>query len=180
LDESMTTQEFEIVPAGKLATLFPLLIGLILPMVILTAMVATAKESNEWQRAAPAMLILPAVAALLAWSMYRRKVLLSDKWLIVRRLPWPRAIKLSLLSLDEATIVNLEDHPELKPAFKVAGVGLPGYRSGLFRLRDRRRATVLLTEYRRVLVLPTHDGGVVLLSPQRPEALLEALRSAAK
>jgi hypothetical protein len=46
----------------------------------------------------------------------------------------------------------------------------------VFRLRDKRRASVLVTDTSRVLVLPKRDGSVILLSLQRPEALLEALR----
>jgi D-alanyl-D-alanine carboxypeptidase len=48
----------------------------------------------------------------------------------------------------------------------------------MFRLRDKRRASVLLTDLQRVLVLPRRDGSVLMLSLQRPEALLQALRRA--
>lgn len=71
---------------------------------------------------------------------------------------------------------------DIVPPGKLARVlptNLPGYRSGLFWLRNKARAQVLLTDWRRVLVLPRRDGGMVLLSPQRPDALLAALREAA-
>jgi hypothetical protein len=55
---------------------------------------------------------------------------------------------------------------------------MPGYRSGWFWLRDKRRAYLVLTDWKRVLALPKRDGGIVLLSLQRPEALLDALRRA--
>ena len=59
---------------------------------------------------------------------------------------------------------------------KVAGTRAPGYRAGRFRLRDGRWASVIITDPHRVLVLPLRDGGVVMLSLQRGEALLEAMR----
>ena len=173
----MNTQEFEIVPPGKIATLFPLLVGLVLPLVILIAMAFAAHGFPDWLRVAPALLLMPAVAGLLALSMHGRRIRLSDNGLTLRRLPWPRPIALSTLDLGQARIVNLDEHPELRPVFKIAGSRLPGFCSGLFRLRDRRRATVLLTDVRRTLVLPLRDGSVVLLSPQRPDALLQALQA---
>jgi hypothetical protein len=171
----MSEQEFEIVPPGKIVLLFPLFIGLVLPIFVLVALILAAKGRNDWLLAAPAELIMPLVAALLAWSMHRRKVRLSDAGLTVHLLPWRSAIKLSDLDLDNARIVNLDEHRELLPVRKIAGTYLPGYRSGLFRTRDRRRATVILTDRRRVLVLPKRDGNLILLSLQRPDALLAAL-----
>ncbi|HMB57387.1 MAG TPA: PH domain-containing protein [Arenimonas sp.] len=174
----MTTQEFAIVPPGKFARMFPLFIGLVLPLAMLTAMVLAAKGSRDWLYASPALLIMPLTAGMLAWTMHRRTIQVSDQGIVVRRFPWPRMIKLAELDLAQAGIVNLDERLELQPIFKIAGSALPGYRSGLFRLRDRRRATVLLTDWKRVLVLPKRDGSVILLSPQRPDALLEALRNA--
>lgn len=176
----MIEQRFEIVPPGKLATLFTVFIGAVLPMIILVLMVASAKGSREWLTAAPAVVILPLVAAVLAWSMHRRAVTLSDAGLTVRRLPWPKFVARSELDLEQARIIDLDEHPQLKPMLRIAGTGLPGYRAGWFWLRDRRRAYLLLTDTRRVLLLPRHDGQLFLLSLQRPEALLDALRQSAR
>jgi hypothetical protein len=172
----METKEFDLVPPGKLVMLFPVFIGLILPVAILAVLAVTMESHQEFLLAAPALLFMPLAAGALGWSMQRQKVRLSDAGLIVRRLPWSRAIKPSQLDLDNARILNLDEHPELRPSFKIVGTRLPGYRSGLFWLRDRRKATVLITETRRVLVLPKRDGNLIMLSLQRPEALLEALK----
>lgn len=175
----MNAQEFEIIPPGKSAVIFPALIGLLLPIGIALAMVAGAGDRRELLPVLPAVLILPLAAVLLARSMYRRRVVLGDQGLLLRRFPWPRYIKLAEFDLGAARILDLDEHPGLRPTWKIAGTALPGFRSGLFRLRDRRRASVLLTSWRRVLVLPKRDGSLVLLSPARADALLEALRRAA-
>jgi hypothetical protein len=172
----MNTQQFEIVSPGKLVLLLPAFIGLILPVAILVTLLVVAKDSKELLRAAPALLTFPLVAGALGWSMFRGKVTLSDRGLVLRRLPWSRAIKPAQLDLEQARIVNLDEHPELRPVLRMIGTSLPGFRSGWFWVKDRRTASVILTDQRRVLLLPRRDNKLILLSLQRPEALLEALR----
>lgn len=176
----MSEQRFEIVPPGKFARVTPLLIGGVAPVLLLLgiAWAAAAQHTTmTWRDILPPILVLPAAGAIMAASIYRRCIRIRDGRMRFGMMPW-RRIGLSELDLDAARVLDLNAHRELQPVWKIAGSGMPGFRSGLFRLRDRRRARVLLTDWRRVLVLPKRDGGVVLLSPQRPEALLAALRDA--
>ena len=73
----MTPQEFEIVAPAKVARLFPLFIGLFLPMLLLAVMALAAKGTSDWLRAAPAVLILPLVGGLVACTMHRRMIRVS-------------------------------------------------------------------------------------------------------
>ena len=175
----MSTQEFEIPPPGKFAMMFPLIIGIVPTLGILTAIALSGREPKALLAALPALLILPLAAGGLAWSMHRQKIRLVDKVLSWGVMPWRRTT-VAALDLDAARIVNLDEVRELQPVFKFSGTSLPGYRSGKFRLRNRQRASLLLTEWRRVLVLPRRDGGPILLSAQKPDALLDALRRASR
>ena len=171
----MSPQDFDFAPPGKFAQLFPLLLGLLLPLVMLVAIGWNRPDRHDWLTAAPAVLILPVVAAGFAWSLYRRTVRVTDDSLRFGALPWRRT-RLAALDLDAARIVDLDRERELQPVIRIAGTTLPGYRSGWFRLRNRQRAYVVLSDWKRVLVLPKRDGGMILLSPRRPEALLAALK----
>lgn len=173
----MSTQEFEFVAPGKFASLFPLLIGLMFPMIILAAFASTPRRSSEWLVVIPAMMILPLSAIFLTWRMHRRKLSIEDGKLKSGRMPWHRTA-IESLDLAAASIVDLDQHRELQPVRKIAGTAMPGYRSGFFRLRDKRRAYAVLTDCRRVLVLPKRDGGLLMFSLVRPDALLDALRRA--
>ena len=173
----MSTQEFEIPPPGKYAQLFPLIIGLILPMIVIAFLAATAKQSSNWLVALPAFLVLPIAAIVMAWRMHRRTIRLEDGTLRYGLFPWQRA-PATALDLDAASSVNLGEHRELQPVLRLAGTAMPGYRSGWFYLRNKRRAYVVLTDLQRVLVLPKRDGGLLLFSLVRPDALLDALRKA--
>jgi len=173
----MSTQEFEIPPPGKFVLVFLVIIGVMMPMVVLTSLALAARDARVILLAVPVALIFPAVAVAVGWSIYRRKIRLVDKALLTGIFGWKK-VPVSELDLDAAVVLDLEQHRELQPTFKLAGTSMPGYRSGWFRLRDKRIAYLLLTDWRRVLVLPKRDGKVILFSPQRPDALLDALRRA--
>lgn len=177
----MNEQRFEIVPPGKIARVVPLVIAVFPPLAVMAAMAVAARGRGAdlpFLQVAASLLVFPLIGGLLAWSMHSRAIKVSAGRLDFGLLPW-RRIPAGAFDLDAARIVDLGTQRALQPVFKIAGSGLPGYKSGLFRLRNAQRAQVLLTDWKRVLVLPKRDGGVVLLSPERPDALLAALRLAA-
>jgi len=176
----MNAQGFEIVPPGKFARVLPIAVAALPPILVLAALALAARgqqDSVPLVQVVAALFLFPIIGGALAWSMHRRVIQIIGGNLLLGLLPW-RRIPVAVLDLDNARIVDLGAQRDLQPVLKIAGTGLPGYRSGLFWLRDKTRAQVLLTDWKRVLVLPRRDGGMVLLSPQRPDALLAALRQA--
>lgn len=125
----------------------------------------------------PTVIVL-GVLALLA-SIQRRSIALRDGMLVVRASLYTRRVPVAALRLDEARILDLDEHTEFKPVLKTNGYSLPGFRAGNFRLRSGDRAFCLLTGDGRALWLPRSDNPQsLLLSPDRPQALLDALRAA--
>lgn len=173
----MSTQEFEVPSPGKFALAFLLVIGLIMPLITATALTLAAHNSRLVLLALPTLIIFPLIAGAIAWSVFKRKIRFEDKALLIGPFGL-RRVPVSELNLDAAAVLNLQEHRELQPTFRMAGTSMPGYRSGWFWLRDKRRAYVVLTDWQRVLALPKRDGGIILLSLQRPDALLDALRRA--
>jgi hypothetical protein len=90
-----------------------------------------------------------------------------------RRLAWGD------LRLDAARVIAIDERPELKPALKSNGVGLPGFRSGWFRSRKLGRQFVATSGGSKLLWLPTRLGYDVLLQPRQPAAVLEAIQALA-
>lgn len=170
----MKKQEFEFAAPGPFARLLPLLIGAGLPLIVI-AVVALHPQRTAWAQVLPALLVLPLVAGILAFAMHRRKLVLEGDRISYHFIPWRNA-RLSELDLDAARIVDLAQERALQPVFRLFGSALPGYRSGWFRLRNRTTAYVVLSDWRRVLVLPRRDGKLLLFSLQKPDAVLDALR----
>jgi hypothetical protein len=123
-----------------------------------------------------AAIVLP-LAIALQRGLRRLDVGCDDAMLDLRAGWYHQQIARSDLDADKARIVDLAEHLEYRPALKTNAIALPGYRVGHFRLRDwRRKAFCILTRRERVLMLPQHSGRVLLLSLQRPQALLDMLR----
>lgn len=175
----MSDRMFEVPEPGKFATLFPLFVGVVPTLAILAALQFIGQRHPAPVRVYAVLMLLPATAALMAWSMHARRLRLRDKVFHYGGLPW-RRVRVEALDLAAATGIDLNAQPEWQPRFKIAGTRLPGYHAGWFRLRNGRRAFVTLTDWKHVLVLPKRDGGLLLLSVTRPDALLAALRSAAR
>ncbi len=119
--------------------------------------------------------VLVAVGSI-AFVLRRRSVSLENGTLSIAAGFNSRRVAIGEIDVDNARIVDLRERTELKPMLKVMGTGLPGYEAGHFRLRNRDKAFVMLTDRTRVLVLPEKSGRKLLLSLQQPQALLDALR----
>ena len=58
------------------------------------------------------------------------------------------------------------------------GFSFPGLTVGTCILRNRSHAFCLLTAQPRVVLLPQRNGKLILVSPEKPQALLDALHAA--
>ena len=87
-----------------------------------------------------------------------------------------RIIPLSQVMASEARIVDLKEEHALTPSVRTNGIGLPGYRVGWFRLRSRQKALLALSSRGQVVLVPTTEDYVLLVSTNDAAGLLQALR----
>jgi hypothetical protein len=175
----MNRQDFPIVPTGRFAAALPLLVGGVFVLgAIVAIVVAPAAPRVLLAALAPLFVVVP-LAGLVAWALRHPRVSLDDGVLQAGRLPRVR-VPVRDFELDAARLVDLDAPAErpLTPLFRLFGTRLPGYRAGWFWLRNRAHAFLVVTDPRRVLLLPRRDGGPLMLSVERPDALLAALRRA--
>jgi len=136
---------------------------------------AAREEPRVWWMLIPIVL----VCALIAAALRRREVALDGGHLRIAAALHTLTVSVDRLDLASAKIVDLAEARDLRPFWKTFGTSAPGLRAGHFRLRDRTRAFALVTRQDRVLVLPEREGRILLLSLERPQALLDALRAVA-
>lgn len=164
-------REFAVVPPD-LRLLLPLpAIGLLAGLVGIGF--AAREEPRVWWVA----IVIVLAAALIAWSVRRRHVVLEDDLLTIMAGMNSARVRVADLDPAAARIVDLAQTPTLRPMLKTFGASMPGYHAGHFRLHDRSRGFLLLTGRSKVLALPERSGRMLLLSLERPQALLDALKA---
>ncbi|MDI1251950.1 hypothetical protein [Thermomonas sp.] len=180
-NRSPATRNFTVTPPPTYAIAFLVLIGGVVPLAALGFMLWSGNPPlDRLTQVSPALGIIPVVLALLFFAMKRRSVTLVGHVLDVRAALFRERTPIADIDLDHARLVDLAERMDLRPAVKTMGMSLPGFHAGHFRLRGKLvKAFCLITDRQRVLWLPLHNGtDQLLLSVERPQALLDALRAA--
>lgn len=160
------------VPAPPLR---PLVLTMLPALVIVLVVAWLAGRDGDATALLLSLVVVPAVALLVFAAIRRRRIRLADGHLqVVAGLNTTR-VAVDALDLAHARVVSLDAHPEFRPGMRMMGTQFPGYAAGHFRRLDGARSFALITRRDKVLVLPQHDGRRLLLSPEQPRALLEAL-----
>jgi hypothetical protein len=192
----------QLVPASGRSRLWLWLLGVVLPIALSGAVSLIARPATssadvfagDWRTRLSAGFDLPdqllgplivagvtlAICLLLDRMLRRQRLRLDRNRLEVLTTFYRQRLALSQLQLDRARVIELGEHPELRPWLKSNGFALPGFRSGWFRTRGFKKLFLATAGGGRLLWLPTTRGDALLLQPQRPEALLERLREMAR
>lgn len=169
-------QAFAVSPPPAFAWVMLAVLGGVLPLCIIGALWLARAPIHG---VAPALVGIPCVLVFLLLLMRRRAVTLNNGVLEVRAALYRKRVAVAELDLPRARSVNLAERTELRPWLKSNGMSMPGFHAGHFRLRgDFGKAFCLLTQRERVAWLPLRDGkSQLLLSLERPQALLDALQA---
>jgi len=162
---------------GRGVDLWLAAVGAGLPLAVLVVLAASGPEKLT-PAGALVGLGVPSALALLMAAMVRRNVIELDERRLRVRSSFYR-LDVALSTIDPASLrrVDLFVDREWRPRFRINGVGVPGYRSGWFRLIDRSRAFLAMVGSKG-LGFRTRDGIAVLVSPAELDDLEARLRAA--
>jgi len=164
--------EFAVAPAPLWRLLWLWLPLLGVAVLLVTTHLQEQRTPMDMAITLPFLLVLGGV---LSWAFLRRRITLE---LLVTSTFYRRHTSVSSMLLEQARIVDLAEHSQFKPGMKINGFGMPGFQSGHYRM-GKHKAFCLVTDPSRVLYLPLRDDRVLLLSPEHPRALLDALNAQA-
>ncbi|MGD8413093.1 MAG: PH domain-containing protein [Candidatus Latescibacterota bacterium] len=126
------------------------------------------------------LLAMVGLFAWLAWSSRHTQFEVSGEGLRISNTMYGRTIPLAALSVDGARVLNLDRDLQYRAKWRSNGAGLPGYQAGWFKLRNSEKSLLFVTDKSRVVYVPTRKGYSVLLSVNKPEQFVDALRAAAR
>jgi hypothetical protein len=161
-------------PVWRLLWLWVPMLG-VAALIVATTLQSAQRSPHELGFTLPFVLL---VTGVLTWAFFRRRIAIEQGELVVVSTFYRRRVALGSLDLEQARIVDLAEHARFKPGMKTNGYGMPGFQSGHYRLGGRK-AFCLITDASRVLYLPLRDGSALLLSPEQPRTLLDALQALA-
>jgi hypothetical protein len=125
-----------------------------------------------------AMIVIALVGLVTVRSARSTTFTIDDDGLRITSTAFSDAIPFGELRRDAASRVDFAANPELAPRLRTWGIAVGQYRSGWFRLRNREKALLHVTDNSRIVRIPTRRGYDVLLSPADPDGFLLALQSA--
>lgn len=74
-------------------------------------------------------------------------------------------------------VINLKTDSEYSPKWRMNGAGLPGYSAGWFKLANKEKALLFVTDRSRLVYIPTNKGYSVLLSVSEAEEFADVLQN---
>ncbi len=141
---------------------------------------AVIKSWWMWLVLIPVVIVIAAMgAAFYAIQTTRTATIeIGSDELLIHAGFYSRTIALADLDIDAARTIDLKAEPSFRPKWRTNGVGLPGLQAGWFRLRNKEKALLLLTDPSAVAYVPTRQGFSLLFSLPDPKAFLASLRNA--
>lgn len=109
------------------------------------------------------------------WSKSTSFTVTGDS-LVINGGPYGTEIPLSQLDLSAMQIVDLKSAPQDRLKNRSNGIAMPGYRSGWFSSKSGEKSLVFLTDLEKVLLIPTRDDFVLLLSVKSADEFVEVLK----
>jgi hypothetical protein len=170
-------QQFQIVPASSTTLMVLIVIG---ALVFFTLVPFAWVSYSSFVIIAIGTVVL-FILVLLGWVGYssrNAKFTVSSSGLKIIADMYSRSIPLADIQKEGAAVINLEQQDGYRPVLRTNGVGLPGYGSGWFTLKNGDKALAYITSRKAVTYIPTNKGYCLLLSVSHPQEFIDALRKA--
>ena len=121
------------------------------------------------------LILLLGFFAFIGYSVRNTKFEVSEQGLQIKGSLYGRFIPKENLVDEEVKIINLNRQKEYQPKLRTNGIGLPGYSEGWFKLKNNEKALLFVTDYSKVVYIPTDQGYSVLLSVSNPEEFRQSV-----
>ncbi|GIU33297.1 hypothetical protein L2719_09195 [Shewanella schlegeliana] len=114
-----------------------------------------------------------------SWVFYKAddsKLIIGEEMLTLDVPFYPMTLPLSEVEIKGIKRLDWQREPDLKLDFRQNGVGMAGYQLGWFRLSNKQKAFVAMSEEQNLVMIPTLRGYWIILSLQEPDKLLSRQR----
>jgi hypothetical protein len=106
-----------------------------------------------------------------SYSLRNVKCEITDQGLRLRGGVYRKFIPKDSIIKNKVRLLNINVEKEFRPVRRTRGLTLPGYREGWFKLSNNEKALLYLSDWSKVVYVPTKDGRSVLISPENANEL---------
>ena len=122
------------------------------------------------------LVLLLGLLVFVGYSARNTRFEVGSQGLRIRGGIYGRFIPREEIAGEKVKVIDLKASPEYRPRIRWNGIGLPGYAEGWFKLRNGEKALLFVTDYSRVVYVPTERGYSVLLSVREAEEFCRAMK----
>jgi hypothetical protein len=122
------------------------------------------------------LIAVVAVFVFISYSSRHASFTVTDDALRIRATFYGRTIPRSDIMTEGVKVIDLNVDSGYMPKVRTNGIGLPGYSEGWFKLADKEKALLFVTDRSRVVYIPTTGDYSVLLSVREAEEFADVLR----
>ena len=122
------------------------------------------------------MLAVIALFIFISYSSQHARFEVSDQGLRITGGIYGRFIPREAIDSQNIQVINLNTSTDYKPGMRTNGTSLPGYSEGWFRLKNKEKALLFVTDRSSVVYIPTNQDYSVMLSVSQPDEFLESLK----
>jgi hypothetical protein len=117
--------------------------------------------------------------AYIGYSARHTKFIISSEGLRIAGTLYSRMIPKDQILFEKVKAIDLNTTPELRPTWRTNGIGLPGYGAGWFKLKNKEKALLFVTDKSKVVYIPTNKGYSALLTVADGDKFIDSLRKIA-
>jgi hypothetical protein len=179
----MAKRVFKIIPASSLTYLG---FGIVFLLMLVPFVALTIQCYKDWGSSMvgfwigiSGLILITGVALIFIFFSYsarNSKVILSENGLAIKTFLYGKTLAKGDFIHNNTVKVDLRNQHSFVPVIRTNGIGLPGYQAGWFRLANKERALLVVTDRSQVVYLPTNIGYSVLLSVIKPEEFITSTK----
>ena len=122
------------------------------------------------------LILLIGLFAFISYSSRHVTFMVSDQGLRISKAMYGRFIPREQIAAEEIKVIDLNVDSQYKPKLRTNGIGLPGYAEGWFKLQNKEKALLFVTDRSSVVYIPTKKDYSVLLSVKETDEFAELIK----
>jgi hypothetical protein len=101
---------------------------------------------------------------------------LTDQGLRIGPGLYGRTIPKENITIEGVKVIDLNLEKDYQPKWRTNGAGLPGFSAGWFKLQNKEKALLFVTDRSSVVYIPTTDNYSVMLSVREADVMVQAIQ----